>query len=1709
MGTLRALLIASPKELDFVRKDTARIKEALLGSGYDEPDVTVLDTVDKTGRTSFYTQLNTFFGRCEDDDFALVYFSGHGVNIDGIDYMVPSDAARTAGRQSLIAVVPDELLEKLTTRATVMVCVDACRDDAGEEFLPPPAAPSSSRLRENVVLLQSCAAGEQAMGTNEGSFLGRALAEALANDSPPRTVGEVLDHARRRTEQIAGDNGCITRHRVDIRWLSGSIGQAPAEHAGREICRTGPGVQEWTRAMHASRLWKMVPDGEADTGRLRDLLSHVIDKVLAIRRAAERRNTPDSWEDPQFPERVLKQLDRLVPAAPDGRLSPLEAVTLLGTPFVREAAVACGLRALAELHPPQGPDAGEELPSREPGDEIRHHLAEDMADVRNAYRHIETKRRRLRDEGAAPDVVAAAEQWLRHRLLADWDQLWYSATGSGRSTGALDSLKSVVELLTDVAEYAVQPDEQTTPTSRERLRSALMQVVMQMRTRPAETAPNGEVWNTKLPKILSMSRRMWWRPRELAGLLHIAELLAIDPRTLDGIVVDHLGADHHQVKPGDLIQQIRDSDFRPVRENRAAPSDWTLQADCGNAALHVALERQTDAAADAARGLSNDLSDADLFAALPKHINTDALEPAGTARYEAPPPRFQLAEDGIKPLIMGTQLYGDRMLAVRELYQNALDACRRRHARQRYAALTGEIDESDVKDLADYAVSFTLGQDAEGLYIECVDDGIGMTVEELRDLFSRAGRRYEQSPRSVREIRRWRRVGVIPELNSRFGIGAFSYFMLAEKIRVTTRPAGPNGQGDGGPGHRVDVVADSGLMHIRGDGTERVGTCVRLYLRPEFCLGEIPSLIEALREQVWLSPVTLRAEEKINGKDMKDQWSPGVLRPDATLAVQEEETGQDIWWVQGRGARLVDGIFVGAEPRPHGYVINLRHRHRPVLSADRNRLQDYAVDQVLDELVAAAEKLTQWKPIPIEWLWELAKDDVILAELVVGRLLATDIRVSVNKWYGDGHYFDVGGNDWRFARYSSSLARLGCLPFDTLSRHDIMKSDHDTAGTGLGLFYLWRSQLVDVGAIFDRESSPVIGWPKGFPEPTAVDTLLFRDLPDFWIWNPLAAALQAAEGSMHSLRSTVRTLRRYAVAGIHVPETDDIRGLDDVDCPAMQTRLYAGYDRALTLQTRAQGTEPPVHAPLLLEAGRERKTIGEATRLVRQLRRLDARIPDPPDPGDLDEHIPDQAEGVVLSGSRTPGLDGLPAVVTPMVAAYMAVHSNTEPADTASTARRYARFGYRVAGALESAHISIEEARALGLTDSWSAPERFNKYFGVLGLVRLSAERGDPDVGTTVQDLGDLAQRLELGWSAPEALLSVKAPSWWASLSTYDTRPAQPVGNWTVLQALNLTAESESLEAEDEAVRALAEAGVVHASAADAVRTARESERRLLHLSVPFGYVSSERSGGEAWRYTIDTETDHVSTALLVVMSAENFNKIGVMAEEVQEEAAPYGISVADVPPETRDLQPERAECKALCTSDNVTWKAAITHREIITYADECGVDLVEAMSQLRAYEPLGAPKVPDAIAVPASEAGDQQRQETEEVHRAIRKLFLFEPLRQGTVTPLALTITAARLDRGLRATFRALAPYAACGVTFECPEPADDHEPDWRDVIILTQRLTGREPALSGTVTDDHIQLAAEETELTPDDVRGRLAYYAPLFGFQLPQEGDTHAGS
>jgi uncharacterized caspase-like protein len=75
--------------------------------------------------------LNSFSDQAANADWAVIYFSGHGLEVDGTNYVVPIDAKLLADRDVEDEAISLERLVKATlgARKLHLVILDACRDD--------------------------------------------------------------------------------------------------------------------------------------------------------------------------------------------------------------------------------------------------------------------------------------------------------------------------------------------------------------------------------------------------------------------------------------------------------------------------------------------------------------------------------------------------------------------------------------------------------------------------------------------------------------------------------------------------------------------------------------------------------------------------------------------------------------------------------------------------------------------------------------------------------------------------------------------------------------------------------------------------------------------------------------------------------------------------------------------------------------------------------------------------------------------------------------------------------------------------------------------------------------------------------------------------------------------------------------------------------------------------------------------------------------------------------------------------------------------------------------------------------------------------------------------------------------------------------------------------------------------------------------------
>lgn len=150
--------------------------------------------------------------------------------------------------------------------------------------------------------------------------------------------------------------------------------------------------------------------------------------------------------------------------------------------------------------------------------------------------------------------------------------------------------------------------------------------------------------------------------------------------------------------------------------------------------------------------------------------------------YRYLPFQFRMDEGRMFELLMGSRIYDTPLAAVRELIQNAVDACRLRDA------LTREQDPATTPRTDDRIV-ITYDERGAGPgrpTLSVRDSGIGMDRRVIEEYLLRVGRSYYGSAEFARANARLRRASLSFEPVSEFGIGFLSCFMLADRVQVVT-----------------------------------------------------------------------------------------------------------------------------------------------------------------------------------------------------------------------------------------------------------------------------------------------------------------------------------------------------------------------------------------------------------------------------------------------------------------------------------------------------------------------------------------------------------------------------------------------------------------------------------------------------------------------------------------------------------------------------------------------------------------------------------------------------------------------------------------------------------------------------------------------------------------------------------------------------------
>lgn len=140
------------------------------------------------------------------------------------------------------------------------------------------------------------------------------------------------------------------------------------------------------------------------------------------------------------------------------------------------------------------------------------------------------------------------------------------------------------------------------------------------------------------------------------------------------------------------------------------------------------------------------------------------------------------AEPELLKLLVGP-LYGkDPTYGVRELLQNAVDACRERQFLIEKQFGTNSKEYQDYKP--EIKISIKKEQD-ENYYFTIEDNGIGMTKDILINYFFKAGASFINSDVWKKDFVDEK--GSMVQRSGRFGVGVLASFLLGDEIEVTTK----------------------------------------------------------------------------------------------------------------------------------------------------------------------------------------------------------------------------------------------------------------------------------------------------------------------------------------------------------------------------------------------------------------------------------------------------------------------------------------------------------------------------------------------------------------------------------------------------------------------------------------------------------------------------------------------------------------------------------------------------------------------------------------------------------------------------------------------------------------------------------------------------------------------------------------------------------
>ncbi len=193
-------------------RNDARVVGAALGTaGF------TVQLVQDAGQIAFLEAIAAFTAKISPGDEAVVYYAGHGVEIDGRNYLLPADVPAAAPGQEIVltnrSIAVETLVGALQSRGAriTLLILDACRDNpfprSGTRSIGATRGLTRAPAAEGTFILYSAGEGETALDrlsdtdANPNSVFTRALVPLISEPGLP--LREVSRRVRSDVRQLA------------------------------------------------------------------------------------------------------------------------------------------------------------------------------------------------------------------------------------------------------------------------------------------------------------------------------------------------------------------------------------------------------------------------------------------------------------------------------------------------------------------------------------------------------------------------------------------------------------------------------------------------------------------------------------------------------------------------------------------------------------------------------------------------------------------------------------------------------------------------------------------------------------------------------------------------------------------------------------------------------------------------------------------------------------------------------------------------------------------------------------------------------------------------------------------------------------------------------------------------------------------------------------------------------------------------------------------------------------------------------------------------------------------------------------------------------------------------------------------------------------------------------------------------------------------